>query len=145
MFVWRVDVFLRALAQYLPEIYVGLERLRPHLDQPTWDVTLREVYAGFPIISVDYGVMEKARNVLVIPADIGWSDVGDWASLGSLFPLDENGNNVQGRHIGVESRGCVIFTERPGRLVATLGLEDLVIVDTEEALLVLPKARAQEI
>jgi len=71
--------------------------------------------------------------------------VGDWASLGSLFPLDENGNHVQGRHIGVESRGCVIFTEQPGRLVATLGLEDLVIVDTEEALLVLPKARAQEI
>lgn len=145
MFVWRVDVFLHALSQHLPALYTTFEELREYLGQPNWDRKLAEVYQKIPAISIDHGLMEKAENVLVIPADIGWSDVGDWAALGAFLPQDADGNAVHARHLGIETKGCVIYAEDPDRLVATLGVEDLVIVDTKEALLILPKERAQEV
>jgi mannose-1-phosphate guanylyltransferase len=106
---------------------------------------LAHLYPGLPAISIDYGLMEKAQNVLVIPADIGWSDVGDWSAMSNLFPKDESGNAVWAKHLGIDTENCVIYAEEPERLVATLGLRDLVIVETKEALLILPRDRAQEV
>lgn len=83
--------------------------------------------------------------MLVIPADIGWSDVGDWSAMASLFPRNGSGNVIHAKHLGIDTENCVIYAEDPNRLVATLGLRDLVIVDTEEALLILPQDRAQEV
>lgn len=145
MFVARADVWSDALSQHLPTLFAALRELRTHLGQPTWENALEEAYQNLPSISIDQGVMEKAENVLVIPADIGWSDVGDWAALGDLLPQDGDGNALHARHLGLETKGCVIYAEDPGRLVATLGVEDLVIVETKEGLLVLPKERAQEV
>lgn len=145
MFIWRIDAFLRALSLHMPDLYLGLGELRPYWGRPEWEEALARIYPKLPAISIDYGLMEKAENVLVIPADIGWSDVGDWAALASIFPHDEQGNAVFAHHVGVETKGCVIYAEDPNRLVATLGLENLVIVETKEALLMLPKDRAQEV
>jgi len=129
----------------MPELYAGLLELREHLGKPSWAEALARVYPRLPAISIDYGLMEKARNVLVIPADIGWSDAGDWSAVASLFPKDESGNAAYAKHVGIDTENCVIYTADPGRLVATLGLRDLVIVETKEALLILPRDRAQEV
>ncbi len=145
MFVWRVDVFLHALSQHLPALHAAFEEVREYRGHSNWYRKLEEVYQRIPSISIDHGVMEKAENVLVIPADIGWSDVGDWTALGALLPQDADGNSVHARQLGVETKGCVIYAEEPHRLVATLGVEGLVIVDTKEALRILPKERAQEV
>jgi mannose-1-phosphate guanylyltransferase len=87
--------------------------------------------------------MEKAREVAVIPLDAGWSDVGSWASLFELMPRDGANNAVHGAHIGVETRGSLIYSNR--RLVATIGLEDMIVIDTGDALLICPKDRAQDV
>ncbi len=145
MFVWRVDTFLKALAAHMPELHAGLGEIEAHLGQADWARTVARVYAGLPAVSVDYGVMERASNVVVIPADIGWSDVGDWSALDAVLSADENGNVVRARHVGIETDGCVIYAENPKRLVATVGLKDLVIVETDQGLLVVRKDRAQDV
>jgi mannose-1-phosphate guanylyltransferase len=145
IFVWRLDTFMHALSLHMPELYSGLLELREHLGKPSWEGALVQLYSRLPAISIDYGLMEKAQNVLVIPADIGWSDVGDWSAVSNLFPKDESGNAVWAKHLGIDTENCVIYAEEPGRLVATLGLRDLVIVETKEALLILPRDRAQEV
>jgi len=93
--------------------------------------------------TIDYGIMERAEDVAVIPVDIGWSDVGSWATLLELLPADREGNVVVGQHVGLDTRGCLIHGSR--RLVTTIGLEGMIVVDTEDALLVCPKERAQEV
>jgi mannose-1-phosphate guanylyltransferase len=93
--------------------------------------------------TIDYGIMERAEDVAVIPVDIGWSDVGDWAALYDLLPANGEGNVVVGPHVGLDTTGCLIHGSR--RLVATIGLENMIVVDTEDALLVCPKERAQEV
>ena len=145
IFVWRLDTFMHALSLHMPELYSGLLELREHLGKPSWESALVQLYPRLPAISIDYGLMEKAQNVLVIPADIGWSDLGDWSAMSNLFPKDESGNAVLAKHLGIDTENCVIYAEEPGRLVATLGLRDLVIVETKEALLILPRDRAQEV
>jgi mannose-1-phosphate guanylyltransferase len=145
IFVWRLDTFMHALSLHMPKLYSGLLELRDHLGKPSWESALAHLYPGLPAISIDYGLMEKAQNVLVIPADIGWSDVGDWSAMSNLFPKDELGNAVWAKYLGIDTENCVIYAEEPERLVATLGLRDLVIVETKEALLILPRDRAQEV
>jgi len=145
MFVWRVDTFLKALAAHMPEMHAGLCEIEAHLGQPDWAETVARVYERLPKVSVDYGVMERASNVAVIPADIGWSDVGDWSALGAVLSADQQGNVIRARHVGVDTEGCVVFAEDPERLVATVGLKDVVIVETEQGLLVMRKDRAQEV
>jgi mannose-1-phosphate guanylyltransferase len=94
-------------------------------------------------ISVDYGVMERADNAAVIPMDVGWSDVGSWATVAKLLPKDAEDNVVVGEHIGMDTTGSLLYSS--GRLIATIGLRDMIVVDTEDALLICPKARAQEV
>lgn len=145
MFVWRVDAFLRVIAEYMPQLYAGLEEMRAHLGEPDWPAVVERVYGSLPSISVDYGVMERAKNVLVIPADIGWSDVGDWSALGAVIEKDEHGNIVHASHVGIDTRDSVIYAEGKDKIIATIGLDGVVIVETDEALLVADKARAQEV
>jgi len=87
-----------------------------------------------PKQTIDYGVMEGAEDVAAIPVDIGWSDVGSWASLPELLPADEAGNIVVGQHAGIDTHDTLVFAGNGKRLVATIGVERLVIVDTEAAL-----------
>lgn len=145
MFVWRLDVFLQALSTHMPELHAQLLGLRGLWGTRGWEDRLFQVYSSSPPVSVDHGVMEKARNVLVLPADIGWCDLGDWSSLAKLLPRDDAENAVHAKLVGIETEGCVVYAEDPDRLVATLGIRDLVIVETKEALLVVPKDRIQEI
>ncbi|RJR46409.1 MAG: mannose-1-phosphate guanylyltransferase/mannose-6-phosphate isomerase [Deltaproteobacteria bacterium] len=140
IFMFRRDVFLSALARYLPELFSGLAKL----GQGNPAVSLEEVYQEIPSISIDYGVMEKAANVAVLPVDMGWSDVGTWGALYELFPKDDHGNVVLGqKSLDLHSRNSLIFSQN--RLVATIGLEDTIVVDTPDASLVCHRERVQEV
>ena len=94
-------------------------------------------------VSIDYGIMEKADNVVVIPADMVWNDIGTWAAMREIFDKDSLGNACFGKAVGIDTENCVIYS--PNKLVATIGISNLVIVETDRALLVCPLERVQEV
>lgn len=143
MFICRVDTLLGMIEKHLPPLAAGLERIGRAMGGPSYRRALRKEYAVFPNISIDYGVAERERRVLVIPADLGWNDVGSWRAVLEVCKATEDGNVVTGRHVNIDSSGCVIHS--PHKIVATVGIHDLIIVDTEDALLVCTADRAQEV
>lgn len=140
IFMFRRDVILQAFARYLPELYQGLLLLQ----RQTSPELFREVYEGFPSISIDHGVLEKADNVVVVPVEMGWSDVGTWGAMYELSPQkDARGNVITGRALDLDSHDCLIYSRE--RLVATLGLEKVIVVDTPDATLLCHRDRVQEV
>ncbi|HEY73903.1 MAG: mannose-1-phosphate guanyltransferase [Chloroflexi bacterium] len=145
MFVWRVDRVMAEFQRQMAEFYVQLAEVQATLSTPGYEPTLSRVWPQVAKQTIDYGVMEGAESVAVIPVDIGWSDVGSWASLLELLEADEAGNIVVGPHVGIDTQDTLIFGRSGKRLVATIGVEGLVIVDTEDALLVCTQEREQEV
>ncbi|MBC7225493.1 MAG: mannose-1-phosphate guanyltransferase, partial [Anaerolineae bacterium] len=144
IFIWKAATILDEMRVHLPELHAQLMRIGQALDDARAPQVLEEVWEQVRPVSIDVGVMERAGRVLVLPLDVGWSDVGDWAALAALFPQDEDGNVVvRAEHVGVDTTGCLVYGS--GRLVATLGLKDLVIVDTGDVVLVCPKDRTQDV
>jgi mannose-1-phosphate guanylyltransferase len=143
MFVWQAEAILAAMKSYLPGLHADLHRLKPFLDTDELDREINRIYPDLESISIDYGVMEKADNVLMIPADFGWNDLGSWASMAQTWPKDDQDNAHQGDIMIMESSGNVVFCQE--KLCVLLGVDDLIVVDTEEALLVCPVSRAQDI
>ncbi len=139
IFLFRRDVFLAALARHLPEVHQGLKGLSAGASQEA----LARAYQGLPSISLDHGIMEKADNVAVVPVDLGWSDVGTWSALHELCPADDRGNVILGRVLALDSRDSLVFSQ--DRLVATIGLNNMIVVDTADATLVCPRDRVQEV
>jgi mannose-1-phosphate guanylyltransferase len=155
MFVWRVDVFLAELARQQPALHEGLTAIAAAWNGPRRDEVLGAIWPTLPKISVDYAVMEGAAaagRVGTVPGEFGWTDVGDFHTLGGVLPADVERNVVvdavtEGPKPQVllrESHGCVVVPQS-GRLIAALGLEDMVIVDTPGAVLVCPRDRAQDV
>ncbi len=142
MFVFTAEAILRALSSHMPELYRGLQRVREARcrDRKT---LLKRLFDRIEGISIDYGVMEKAGNIQMLPCDMFWSDVGSWAALPEVVDLDASGNVCQGDVLAIDSRGCVIHSS--GRLVACLGLQDMVVVETPQAVLVCPVSEAQSV
>ncbi len=145
MFIFRVDKILTAIKNLLPELYQGLQKIKAHLKSEERDRVIQQVYKDLPSTSIDYGIMEKCENAVVIPADIDWNDVGDWKQMERLMEKDSDHNAVDGKHLGVETEGSIIYSELEHKLIATLGIENLVVVDTEDALLVMDKSRSQDL
>ncbi|MDV2503749.1 MAG: mannose-1-phosphate guanylyltransferase [bacterium] len=143
VFFWRVETLRAAFETHLPEMAKGLEAIDGILGRRDASKQLKAIYPRLPAVSIDYGIMERAETVLVIPCDVGWSDVGSWKSLADVLEVDDDGNVVVGRHLGLESSGNVVFA--PRHLVATVGLEDLIIVATDDVVLVCPKDRDQDV
>ena len=143
MFIWKVSTILREFEKLMPQFYAQLMEIDAALGTAEERAVLERVWPQVENETIDYGIMERAEDVAVIPVDIGWSDVGDWTALSELLPADAKGNVVVGQHIGLGTRGCLIHGSR--RLVTTIGLEDMIVVDTEDALLICPKERAQEV
>jgi mannose-1-phosphate guanylyltransferase / mannose-6-phosphate isomerase len=139
IFLFRRDVLMEAFARYLPDLHRELARLQAQDRQ----APIEEVYQQLPSISLDHGILEKADNVAVIPVEMGWNDVGTWEALHELFPQDERGNVAMGRVMDQGSRECIFFAQN--RLVATIGLERTIVVDTPDATLVCHRDRAQEV
>jgi mannose-1-phosphate guanylyltransferase len=143
MFIWRVDRVLAEFQRQRPKIYEQLMTIGDALGTPDEEKVLAKVWPQIEKISIDYAIMEGAADVAVIPVEIGWSDVGSWASLLDIVAGDDKGNVVNGEHLGVDTARTLIRSQ--GRLVVTIGLEDMIVVDTEDALLVCPKDRAQDV
>ncbi len=136
IFVWKAKVILEKIEKHLPGIRAGLDALRR-------GASIVDAYKGMEAISIDHGVLEKAGDMVVIPAAFNWSDVGSWRSMSDVLPSDERGNVIRGRVVDIGSRNSIIFGCE--RLVAAIGLEDFIIVDTPDATLVCPKDRAEEV
>lgn len=143
MFVWRTDRILHELAQHRPALAQQLDQIDAALGTPEQHQVLEQVWAGIENIAIDVAVMEQTRQAAVIPADLGWSDVGDWDSLAETLPKDVHGNAVVGNYIGVDTHNSLIYGN--GRVVATIGVQDLVIVDTHDAILICSRERAQDV
>src|SRR5690606_19458909 len=144
IFVFRADAILAALRTHMPELVPGLDALQAQLGRRTATATLAKVFPRFPSISIDYGVMEKAKNLAVVGGDFGWSDVGSFAALPEVRPLDAQGNMVSGKGaVVIDSEGCVVVAG--ARPIAVVGMKDTVVVDAGDTLLVVPRERAQEV
>lgn len=143
MFVWRVETIIAALKQWLPDLYEGMLEIEAALGTAQEAAVVESVYRKAVSVSIDYGVMEKAHNTLVIPGDFGWSDVGSWDALWEVSPRDEKGNSVRGKAVVVDSRNCLVYS--PKKLTAVIGVEDLIIVETEDALMVCRRGASQDV
>ena len=143
MFVWKASVILKQMKELLPEVYECIEKIGDAMGRPDEKAVIKEIYPRIPSISIDYGIMEKASDVRVISADMGWSDVGSWDNLGEIYEEDEKGNVFAGDHLDIDTSGCITYSEK--RLITTIGVSDLIIVETEDAILVCDKNRAQDV
>lgn len=143
MFFWRTSTLLDALRRYLPKTATLLASLPP-FDDPHFSARLEQVFPRCENISIDYAVLEKAANVVGIPCDeIGWNDVGSWNAVYELLPRDLHGNVTGSEAICQDSRGN--YVDARGKMVALLGVENLVVVDTPDALLIASRDRAQQV
>lgn len=143
MFVWQARTILTEIERYMPRLHSALEELRPVIGSPEEAAVLARVWPDLDDISIDYGVLERSTRVTCIPADIGWSDVGDWSTLSEFLPRDTDGNAIVGDVIALDTHNCLV--QSSGRLVTLVGVSDLIVVDSGDAVLVCPKDRAQEV
>ncbi len=143
IFVWRVDAIMAALRTCLPELSARLDAIAA-AGGPGLPQAFEGVWEGIESVTIDYGVLERAGRVAVIPVDIGWSDVGDWNTVAELAGSNGGGNVVQAEHIGLDTHGTLVYSDSQ-RLIVTLGLENFVVVDTGDALMIAPRDRAQDV
>jgi mannose-1-phosphate guanylyltransferase len=143
IFIWRADSILAELRRHLPQLAEGLEPVRTTIGTGRRADVIAQVYPGLQSISIDVGVMERAQDVWVVPGEFNWSDVGSWRALGDLLPQDASGNVIVGEHRGLDTERCLIYS--PHKLVATIGIADLVVIETEDVLLICPKERDQDV
>ena len=144
MFVWRVDAMLAELQSLQPLIAEGVTEIARQWSGDHHDDAIGTWWHRLPNVTIDTGVMEQARNVVVVPAEMGWSDVGDFNSLGELIEQDLLGNSVRGELIQIDTTNSVVWSET-GRPVAMIGLDNLVVVDTGDVLLIVERSKSQEV
>jgi mannose-1-phosphate guanylyltransferase len=144
MFVWQAQALLDEVARLQPELHAGVSRIAQVWGTPQQERVAAEVWSHLAESTIDQGVLEQAQRIAVVPARFGWSDVGDWNNLGDLIARDVDGNSVRGDLVQAHTRNSVVWSET-GRLVALVGLENIAVVDTEDALLVVNRGDAQEV
>jgi mannose-1-phosphate guanylyltransferase len=149
MFFWRVSTFLDALHRFLPKTHEALVELGKTIGTPRYASALRRIYPRLENISVDYAIMEPATRpgsatpVFVIPAKVGWSDIGSWAAVYELLMAKRGANVSAGRHFALDAEGSYFWS--PRKFVAAIGVRDLVLVETDDALLVCARDRSQDV
>jgi mannose-1-phosphate guanylyltransferase len=143
MFIWKVSRILEEFRLQMPILFEQLEIIRKVIGTPYYNEVLENSWQKVPRETIDYGVMENALDVAVIPIDIDWSDLGTWSSLMELLPSDSSGNAVKGKHLGIDTNNCLIFGGK--RTIGTIGVNNLVIVETDEAILVCDMDQDQKV
>ena len=141
MFVWRVSAILEAYREHLPKTAQALEALADAIGSPRYESVLAEVWEETDRTTIDYGIAERAKNVAVVPADIGWQDVGNWSRLADIVSAS-TGRGAD-EHIAEDSVGNYVYA--PGKTAVTIGVSDLIVVDTGDVLLIAAKDRAEEV
>ncbi len=149
MFFWRVSTFLENLKSFLPKTHEALESLAETIGKKTYERRLRAIYPKLENISVDYAILENATRlaglprVFVIPAEVGWSDIGSWAAVYELLARQTGDNVLAGPGLALDATGNFLYS--PTKFVAAIGVRDLIIVETPDALLIVPRDRAQDV
>lgn len=143
MFVWKASTILGYFERLLPDIYACLTEIGNAMGTAGEQAVIQRVYPTIPKISVDYGIMERAKGILMLEGDFGWSDVGSWDTLDTVRKKDENGNIVSGDTLLMDTKNCVIYGKN--KLIAAVGVEDLVVVEGDNAVLVCPQKDAQRV
>jgi mannose-1-phosphate guanylyltransferase len=144
MFIWKVRTFLDELAQLQPALHHGVTQIAAAWGTPEQEQVVAEVWPTLPEATIDQGVMERTPRVAVVPAEMGWSDVGDWHGLGTLLDHDADGMSARADLVHTRSRDSLVWSET-NRVIALVGLENVVVVDTPDALLIVNRSEAQEV
>lgn len=137
MFAWKVSTILGNMQKLLPKIYEGLQKIQAAIGTEEYEQKLNTIFPNFQSESIDYGIMEKASNIYILPGAFGWDDVGSWLAVGRIRKSNEQGNVVKGNIITINSENNII--EGTDKLIAVVDAKDLIIVDTEDALLICDK------
>ena len=143
MFIWKASTILSYMSRLLPDVYACLEKIGDAMNTPKEHQVIEEVYPVIPKISIDYGIMERADNVLVISGEFGWNDIGSLDMLSIMRDADENGNTAYGEQLLIDTKDCNVYGT--DKLIATVGISDLIIVQTSDAVLVCHKDKSQEV
>lgn len=143
IFVWKFSSILKEMRLYLPALYERLLSIETAIGSAEEQTALVDNYKQINPMTIDFGVMERAQKVAVVPVDIGWSDVGSWDTIHDLLPSDSDGNVVFGKHVGLDTTGSLIYGSK--RLITTIDVSHLVVIDTEDALLICPRGRTQKV
>jgi len=137
IFIWTCKDILSAIRKETPKLYEGLMKIKNSLGTLHKKEVVKEVFYGLDKISIDYAIMEKVSNRLVVKGDFSWDDIGSWTSMERIFPQDKDGNVIQGGHEGINTKRCVIINDEG--LIVTIGLSDLVIISSGDIKLIYPK------
>lgn len=143
MFVWKVSSILKDMELFMKDTWQGLLRIRDAIGTEAQELVLEREFQAFSSVSIDYGVMEKAENIYTVPGTFGWDDVGSWLAIERIRRTNEAGNVVNGNVITINSRNCIIEGTR--KLIAAVGLEDLIVVDSDDAMLICEKSSSGDI
>jgi mannose-1-phosphate guanylyltransferase len=143
IFVWKISAIMQELEEHLPELADGLVTIDRALGSSEQDERIELVYRQTKSVSIDYGVMEYAEKVAVVPGDFGWNDLGSWEEVYKIQEKDANGNAADSQHILIDSHNC--FVDAKEKVVAAVGVKDLIVIETADALLICPRNRAQEV
>jgi Mannose-1-phosphate guanylyltransferase len=143
IFVWKASTILLKFERFLPKVYRFLNEIASSIGLEEEYTIIKNVYRQIPSISIDYGIMERADDVVVVLGEFGWNDVGSWDSLGALYDVDETGNIIKGEQVNIATKNSICYAEN--RLIATIGVENMIIVETEDAVLVCRKDKAQHV
>jgi len=143
MFIWSASAILDQIKQHLPDLYEGLIKIESALGKESESKTVEKVYQSIQAESIDFGVMEKSKDVVLLKGDFGWNDIGSWAAMEQIWPKDKDSNFLDAKVLSIESSGNIIHSTK--KMVAVIGLEDIVIIETEDALLVCKKERAPDV
>lgn len=144
LLVAEAATLMKAFRRHLPKTAAELERVRRAWKTPRRAAVLERAFARIAPVSIDYGILEKEKGMRVAPADFGWADVGHWRAVHDVLATEEKANVRRGPHVGVDSRGNLLYSFT-GKLIATAGLEDIVLIETEDVILCCPKSRAQDV
>jgi len=143
IYIFPTSLLFTMISEFTPDVYGNLSEIENYIGTPDEKKIIDQIYPNIRNISIDYAVIEKSSNILIIPADIDWNDMGTWTEVSETWETDEKSNSCHGRHIGIDSSGCVIYS--PDKLVATIGIHDIVIVDTPDGLLICSKDQVDDV
>ena len=143
MFIWKASTILKKFETLLPDIYACLVKIGEAMGTSDEKHVIEEIYPEIPKISIDYGIMEHSTDVLMIAGDFGWNDIGSLDMLGIMKPENEDGNVCYGEQINVDTKNCILYGK--DKLIATIGVENLIVIQEKDAILICDKNRAQDV
>ncbi len=143
IFIWPTSLLFDMISKLAPDIYEALLEMDRAIGTQEENEIIERAYSDMRSISIDYAIMERMADTLVIPADMGWNDMGTWPEVAEVWEKDSHNNSCFGQHVGIDSAGCVIYS--PKKIVATVGIRDLIVVETPDAILLCAKDRADDV